>query len=286
MLCVVVGLVVAEPEDLRRGEAGQRAVAGEFDQPLEPDRAPRSRRTRLACAGRSRGSRGGSRRRSRRARRGRASDRIARCRRGRRLFVRGSRGRSRWRATSPRGPARTSRAVAWTAGRALPRWRVRSPSGAIARPLVALRADVDAEQDAHVSKLCNKRGGCGRWRGRLSVVLQCPADSAPNPTARLAIRGAWEETCNMSTFLPERRRSLAIAAIVAAKQNGNITRRQLHELGLDDSAIALPGQDRPAVPRVPRRVLGRPARGHATRASRAPPCSPAGRARLSATARR
>ena len=34
---VDLGLVAAQPEQLRRGEAGQRAVAGERDQPLEPD---------------------------------------------------------------------------------------------------------------------------------------------------------------------------------------------------------------------------------------------------------
>ena len=34
---VDVGLVAAQPEELRRREAGQRAVAGQRDQPLEPD---------------------------------------------------------------------------------------------------------------------------------------------------------------------------------------------------------------------------------------------------------
>ena len=34
---VALGLVRAQPEQLRRGEAGERAVAGQLDQPLEPD---------------------------------------------------------------------------------------------------------------------------------------------------------------------------------------------------------------------------------------------------------
>ncbi len=34
-----VGLVPAQPQQLRCGEPGQRAVAGQRDQPLEPDRA-------------------------------------------------------------------------------------------------------------------------------------------------------------------------------------------------------------------------------------------------------
>ena len=34
---VHIGLVTAQPEELRRGESGERAVAGQLDQPLEPD---------------------------------------------------------------------------------------------------------------------------------------------------------------------------------------------------------------------------------------------------------
>ena len=57
---VVVRLVLAQPQQLGRGEAGQRAVAGELDEPVEADLAPRSPRTRRRCAGRSRGSPDGS----------------------------------------------------------------------------------------------------------------------------------------------------------------------------------------------------------------------------------
>ena len=35
----ILGLVPPQPEQLRRGEAGQRAVPGQLDQPFEPDRA-------------------------------------------------------------------------------------------------------------------------------------------------------------------------------------------------------------------------------------------------------
>ena len=58
---------------------GERPVAGQLDQPRRGRCAPRSRRTRPPCAGRSRGSRAGSRGRRRRARRARASDRRGRC---------------------------------------------------------------------------------------------------------------------------------------------------------------------------------------------------------------
>ena len=57
---VGVGLVRAQPQQLRRGEAGQRAVAGQLRRAARSRRAPRSRRTRRRCAGRSRGSPGGS----------------------------------------------------------------------------------------------------------------------------------------------------------------------------------------------------------------------------------
>ena len=55
-----VRLVPAQPEQLGRGEAGQRPVARQLDQPRRGRRAPRSRRTRHPCAGRSRGSPAGS----------------------------------------------------------------------------------------------------------------------------------------------------------------------------------------------------------------------------------
>ena len=62
-----VGLVRAQPEQLRRGEARQRAVAGQRDQAVETDARARSPRTRLRCAGRSRGSPAAAGRRRRRA---------------------------------------------------------------------------------------------------------------------------------------------------------------------------------------------------------------------------
>ena len=72
---VDVGLVAAQPQQLRRGEARQRAVAGLRDELVEADASARSPRTRPPCAGRSRGSRGAAPGRARRARRGRASAR-------------------------------------------------------------------------------------------------------------------------------------------------------------------------------------------------------------------
>ena len=53
-------LVVADPEELRRGEAGQRGVGDHPDQGLAAaGLLPRSRRTRRPSAGRSRAGRGG-----------------------------------------------------------------------------------------------------------------------------------------------------------------------------------------------------------------------------------
>ena len=63
---VDVGLVPSQPQQLRRREAGQRTVARQRDQPLEPDALLDLGALRARCAGRSRGSPGGGRDRPRR----------------------------------------------------------------------------------------------------------------------------------------------------------------------------------------------------------------------------
>ena len=111
---VDLGLVLGQPQQLGRGEAGERAVAGQLRRGARSRCAARSRRTAPACARRSRGSRGAAGARPRRARRGRASDPRARC--PRRWRRRARRAPPPRRATSPRGSARSSRGAASTAG--------------------------------------------------------------------------------------------------------------------------------------------------------------------------
>ena len=134
---VGVRLVAAQPQQLRRGEAGQRAVAGQRDQPRRARRAPRSPRTRPPCAvvPQDRGADhrvGGVERDeavhlpaepdARRPRRASAGERLL----GRR-------------ATSRRGPARPSPAAGWRAGR---RPRARSSTAPSSRDREALTAEV------------------------------------------------------------------------------------------------------------------------------------------------
>ncbi len=69
-----VRLVAAQPEQFRRRESRQRAVAGQRDQPLRARASPRSRGTPRRCAGRSRGSPAAARGPRSRAPPARASD--------------------------------------------------------------------------------------------------------------------------------------------------------------------------------------------------------------------
>ncbi len=76
-----VGLVVADPDQLRGREPGQRVVAGDGDQPLRSERPPDRIALGRRSAGRSTGSPVGAAGRRRRAGRRRASGRSARRRR-------------------------------------------------------------------------------------------------------------------------------------------------------------------------------------------------------------
>ena len=118
---------------LRRGEAGERVVAGDLDEPPRPDPCDGSRRTRPPCAGRSTGLPDAAAGRHRRAGPRRASGPRARRRRRprrrcrRRPAPRGSRpGR---RSTTAAGPAR-SRAAAG------PRSRTRRSRSPATRPVL------------------------------------------------------------------------------------------------------------------------------------------------------
>ncbi len=125
---VGLGLVAAEPEELRRGEPRERPVAGQGDQPLEPD----ALLDLGALGGRAlvvpedRGADHLARRR--RGTRARASARRARSRR-RRGLPRPPRGRAGTHATSRPDPAPTSRDGASRADTRAPRARPPRPSG-------------------------------------------------------------------------------------------------------------------------------------------------------------
>ena len=80
MLRPDLGLVVADPDELRGGEPGQGVVAGDRDEPLRTRPPAGSRRRHGPCAGRSRGWRAAGRGPRRRAARRRASGRSARRR--------------------------------------------------------------------------------------------------------------------------------------------------------------------------------------------------------------
>ena len=73
-------LVVADPDELGRGEPGERVVAGDRDEPLLADRRADPVALARRCAGRSRGSRAEGPRRPHRAGRARASARSGRWR--------------------------------------------------------------------------------------------------------------------------------------------------------------------------------------------------------------
>ena len=215
--CVNVRLVVAQPEDLGRGETGQRAVAGELDQPVESDRFARSRRTRPGCAGRSRGS------------------------------PVGAPGRFSSRATSPcicpdspmpSGSPVCSLSAASTVSvarhqssgscSAQPGFGVERaysasarastvPSGSIAMPLVAV------VPTSIPTRTLMAWGGGNRVAGALVVR------DAPSPQA------LGKKLGNTSEFLPKR--LMQRSRRWRRKQHGNVSRGQLLDLGLDDDAI-------------------------------------------------
>ena len=230
---VVLRLVAAQPQQLRRGEAGQRAVAGAARSAGRGRPAPRSRRTRPRCGRRSRGSPGGSRGRRRRARRARASARSARCRPARRR--RAPRAPARSRATSPRGPARPSRAAGSTAGR---RPRAREDRAVLADGERLHRGgpDVEADQRAHprerlfrlpaqfairsrhdhrrrrahaAARSTASRSGSGPWATPAATPSAVPPASRSTPSTRSA---SWPSSapgaspCTTRTSSPTARR--------------------------------------------------------------------------------
>ena len=130
---VDLGLVLGQPQQLGRGEPGQRAVAGQLHEALEAD-APLdllALRLRAPVVPQDRGPQRARRRR--RARRGRASGPTARC--PQRWRRRAPRAPPPPRATSPRGPARSSRDAASTAGSRARRRPARRRRSSIAIPL-------------------------------------------------------------------------------------------------------------------------------------------------------
>ena len=269
---VDVRFVVAEPEELRRGEAGERAVAGEGDEPFEPDRL-----LDLVALGL------------------RAlvvpEDRGPEC-----LLSASSATRpciwplSPMPAGVPAASARCASTV-WVArhqssgscsaqpGRGVDSgysasWRARTvPSGSIARPLVAV---VPTSMPTRIVS-GSLRGGRGS-RAAGSCCARCP-----RPPTRP--RGALGKKVGIvASFFPRSGRRGDCA--VAAKQHGNITRRQLLDLGVDDDANRYRVKVGPAAPGVPWRVLGRAGVRSPRRNGQAPPCWRAALALRSATARR
>ena len=195
---VVLGLVVAHPQDLRRGEAGQRAVAGQRDQPFEPDRLLDLGALRLGSlvVPEDRG----------------ADDLVCVVERHEAVHLTGQ------------SDARGSAGLVFEAfedrlGGAPPVLRVLlRPAGFRGRERVggflggehlAVRgdrealggagSDVDAEEHGHVSKVRNKLGSVGRARGILGGVVprgQPPTSGQPGPTPGQPgpTRGVWQIT--------------------------------------------------------------------------------------------
>ena len=124
-----LGLVLAHPQQLRRGEPGQRAVPRQLDQPRRGRSSPRSPRTRRRSAGRSRGSPAAAPARPRRAGRARASGRRNRAAR------RGRRARAPSRATSPPGSCSAQPGCGIESGYSSSARASTSPSGEIATAL-------------------------------------------------------------------------------------------------------------------------------------------------------
>ena len=181
-------LVAAQPEQLRGGEARQRAVAGQRDQPLEPDALLDlgALRRRALVVPQDRGAE--DRGRARRARPGRASGRRARCRATSSPAERGER-RLGWPATSPRGPAPPSPGAAWTAGSSRSARATTSPSARDRERLDAGRADVESDQRTALADRASRRARARR-APRRRARRRGPRPCAPAPRAAPARRCA------------------------------------------------------------------------------------------------